>query len=181
MGFRQVIKIAKGLFDSFLLFDAKPGRFNALLYPGGWQAERACQLVHGNTLFMVGVQTKRQIFVVQQTPKIISGHMGEVPGLKAASPYKTIRSAPESSEPLGTTGCLVYILAVVRHGDVVEIDGEPLQLIGNAVAAHRQTVARRDGSWAKLGEFLHGSASRIPIRRVIGGWAVQFGLLLGDR
>ena len=111
--------------------------------------------MHGNALFVVGVQTKWQVFVVEQTPKIISGHMGEVAALRAASPCKVDRSAPECSELSGTTGCLMHILAMVRHGNMVKVDSEALKLIGNSVAAHRQAVTRRNGAWAKFSELLH--------------------------
>ena len=177
---RKVIEVAERRFDSLLFLYTETGGFDTLLNPRHWQAERACQLLHGNALFVVGVQTKGQVLVVEQTPKIISGHTGEVAGLSAVSPYKIKGLTPECSESGGTTGGFVHVFAMVRHGDMIEVDGEPLQLIGNFVAAHRQAMTGRNGPWTKFSELLHGSASRIPIRRIVGRRTMQFRFLLGD-
>ena len=123
---REVIKVAERRLDSLLFFYTQTGSFDTPFNPRHWQAEGTCQLVYGNALFMVGVQTKGQVFVVQQAPEIISGHIGEVRGLSAVSPCKINRLTPECSESGGTTSRFVYVFTVVRHGDVVEVDGETL-------------------------------------------------------
>ena len=140
----EVVKVAEGQLDAFLLFNAEAGGFDALLYPGRWQAERACQLVYGNTLSVVRVKMEGQVLVVEQAPEIISRHIGEVPGLKRDSPGDLNKLAPECSELLSTSGCLMHVFAVLRYGDMVEVDSEALKLIGILVAAHGQTMTRRN-------------------------------------
>jgi hypothetical protein len=48
-----------------LLFDADTSGFNAFLDPGCRQAEGTCQLVYRSPLFVVGIEAKGKILVIE--------------------------------------------------------------------------------------------------------------------